>query len=123
LQPGEGGGLMLIMPLVMYSVNICGRELVNFSAFTGQRHIPITWGKASFVVFEDTRQSNKCLNSNPYAQHDVCDMTWWLNHSIRSVCVCVNVCLCAGTCVYCVRLIVDILSHVASHFSNYGYIL
>ena len=49
---------------------------MNFSAFTGQRHIPIIWSKASFVVTEDTRQSNKCLNSNPCAQHDVCDINW-----------------------------------------------
>jgi hypothetical protein len=69
------GILMLIMPLVMYSVNVCGRELVNFSAFTGQSNVPIIWGKASFVMVEDTRHRNKCLNSNPYAQHNVCDIT------------------------------------------------
>lgn len=95
---------MLIMPLVMYSVNICGREFVNFSAFTGQSNIPVIWGKASFVVNEDTRHRNKCLNSNLYAQHNVCNITQWLHHSIRSVYVCVNVCMyvcmCAGTHIY-----------------------
>ena len=109
LQPEGGRGLMLIMLLVMHSVNICGRELVNFSAVTGQRHIAITWGKTSFVVIEYTRHWNKCLNSNPYAQHDVFDITWWLHHSIRSVCVCECVRVC-GHVRICVSLIVDILS-------------
>lgn len=46
----------IVMPLGMYSVDVCGRELVNF---TGQSHIEITLGKGSFVVTWHTSQRNR----------------------------------------------------------------